>query len=519
MKHILLFVAAAMVLAVFSCVPPTGGTAGSLTVSFSPSGIANRTILPDLDMEIAGYVVSGSGPDGASFQVETSGTSVVVEKLAFGDWTVTVEARNADEVVIGSGTGNATVHTGQSALVSITVTPLEGYGTLDLTVTWPAGDTENPALDASLIPAAGAAQTLDFATEPGIATYHSETIPTGYHTLIVKLLDNGLLAMGAVDVVRIVKGGVSTGLFEFTEINQPGGNIEVNITPEMAEPLTVSMTGQVAELSQGMSMTVTASVAEPVGNVIYVWYVNGESVGSGQTVTLGSDLGIGVYRLDVTAFTADGLRAGSTGAMFHVVEGVPELINIEWQRCLGGSMSEETYSIKQTNDSGYIVAGYTTSNDGDVSGNHGGTDIWVVKLDINGAIEWQKCLGGSSREFVFSIQQTNDTGYIIAGSTESNDGDVSGNHGGSDGWVVKLDINGAIEWQKCLGGSNTEQLSSIHQTNDAGYIVAGYTASNDGDISGNHVGRDGWVAKLDINGAIEWQRCLGGSSIEWAGNI
>jgi hypothetical protein len=86
-----------------SCVPPISGNNpdadGSLTVSFTPSGIANRTILPDTDMSIAGYVVSGAGPGGASFQVETGQTSVTVSKLAFGDWSVTVEARVGPSVL------------------------------------------------------------------------------------------------------------------------------------------------------------------------------------------------------------------------------------------------------------------------------------------------------------------------------------------------------------------------------------------------------------------------------------
>jgi hypothetical protein len=350
-------------------------------VSFTPSGIANRTILPDIDMNITGYVVSGSGPDGASFQVETTGTSVTVEKLTFGDWDVTVEVRNGDEIIIGSGQGSATVHTGQSAAVNITVTPLEGYGTLNLAVTWPAGDTEDPSIEASLIPAAGAVQALAFDTEPGSATYHNENVPTGYYTLVVKLLDNGLVTMGAVEVVRIVKGGVSSAIIDFPEINKPGGDITVNITPEMADPLTVSISGQVAELPQGESMTVTANVAEDVGNVVYVWYVNGDAVGTGQTITLGNDLDMGVYRLDVTAFTADGLRAGSTSAMFHVVtNNNTEPVSLVWQKCFGGSQGDGIFDFQQTSDMGYILLGGTLSNDGDVSGNHGNNDGWMVEF-------------------------------------------------------------------------------------------------------------------------------------------
>jgi len=193
--------------------------------------------------------------------------------------------------------------------------------------------------------------------------------------------------------------------------------------------------------------------------------------------------------------------------------------NIQWQKNLGGSDWERAYSIQQTSDAGYIVAGYTSSNDGDVSGNHGGSDLWIVKLDGLGNIQWQKSLGGSESEQPKSIQQTTDGGYIVAGTTRSNDGDVSGNHGETDYWIVKLDGSGSILWQKSLGGSDLESAESIQQTTDGGYIVAGTTRSNDGDVSGNHGGSDYWIVKLDGSGTIQWQKSLGGSENEGAESI
>ena len=192
---------------------------------------------------------------------------------------------------------------------------------------------------------------------------------------------------------------------------------------------------------------------------------------------------------------------------------------IEWQKCLGGSGDDRAFSIYQTIDGGYIVAGSTTSNDGNVSGNHGFTDAWVVKLNSSGVIAWQKCLGGGGTDSAYSIQQTSDGGYIIAGDTSSNDGDVSGNHGGTDAWVVKLNPSGTIVWQKCLGGSSGEVARSIQQKGDGSYIVAGYTSSNDGDVSGNHGSYDFWVVKLNSSGAIEWQKCLGGADTDFAYSI
>ncbi len=185
---------------------------------------------------------------------------------------------------------------------------------------------------------------------------------------------------------------------------------------------------------------------------------------------------------------------------------------IEWQRALGGTASETLWCINQTSDGGFITAGFTTSNDGDVSGNHGGGDCWVVKLSQTGQVEWQKCLGGTSTENASSIFQTSDDGYIMAGKTHSEDGDVSGNHGNWDYWVVKLNSTGSIEWQKTLGGTGEEYGFSIQQTMDGGSIMAGFSGSTDGDVSGNHGYADYWVVKLSSTGDIQWQKSLGGSN-------
>ena len=175
-----------------------------------------------------------------------------------------------------------------------------------------------------------------------------------------------------------------------------------------------------------------------------------------------------------------------------------DLGNKVWQRCLGGSDFDIAYSIQQTTDGGYIFAGGTNSNNGDVSGYHGGDgDIWVVKLDSAGNKLWQRCLGGSGIElWLSSVEQTSDGGYVVIGTTGSNDGNVSGNKGLWDVWVVKLNSTGSLVWQKCLGGTSVDYGFSIQQTFDGGYVLAGLTASNDGDVSGNHGGIDIWVAKL-----------------------
>ncbi len=193
--------------------------------------------------------------------------------------------------------------------------------------------------------------------------------------------------------------------------------------------------------------------------------------------------------------------------------------NIQWQKTLGGSGAEIAHSISTSLDGGYLISGYTESNDGDVSGYHGGRDAWVVKLDRDGGIQWQRALGGSGYDIAFSHSTTPDGGYILAGRTDGNDGDVSGQHGNGDAWIVRLDKNGYIQWQKTLGGSAFDQAISITNAWKSGFILAGQTRSNDGDVSGNHGLNDAWVVKLNPQGAILWQKTLGGPNSDGANAI
>ncbi|HLG34860.1 MAG TPA: T9SS type A sorting domain-containing protein [Bacteroidia bacterium] len=216
-----------------------------------------------------------------------------------------------------------------------------------------------------------------------------------------------------------------------------------------------------------------------------------------------------------------------SAAIIFSVNGFSQAPAIQWQKCFGGISADVASSIQLTNDGGYIVAGCTSSNDGDVSGNHGGIDCRVLKLDSVGNIEWQKCLGGTSYDVAYSIQTTDDGGYIVAGVTTSNDGDVSGWHSGYDSmgnplhdcWILKLDSIGNILWQKCLGGTNADGANSVQQTTDGEYIVAGWSNSYDGDATGNHGNIDCWIVKLDSVGNIQWQKSLGGTNADVANSV
>ncbi len=172
-------------------------------------------------------------------------------------------------------------------------------------------------------------------------------------------------------------------------------------------------------------------------------------------------------------------------------------LNAQWARTYGGSSEDVARSIQQTSDGGYIVAGYTKSFGA------GGSDFWILKLSTTGTIEWQRTYGESDNDQAYSIQQTNDGGYIVAGYT------YSLGAGGSDFLVLKLDSDGGIEWMHTYGGSGYDEAYSIQQTSDGGYVVAGSISASSyhgdfGDPVSIYL-----ILKLSPTGEIEWERNYG----------
>jgi hypothetical protein len=192
---------------------------------------------------------------------------------------------------------------------------------------------------------------------------------------------------------------------------------------------------------------------------------------------------------------------------------------IEWQKSFGGSNDDIAHGIIETIDGGYAVIGYTKSVDGDITDKLvEENDFWVLKLDINGNIEWQKTYGGSGDDLGRAIIQTTDGGYAITGPSKSSDGDGSNNEGQHDHWILKLDTQGSIQWERSYGFAGHDHSQSIMQTDDGGYFIGGYL---DVDASGGlgnetittkHGVGEFWAQKLDANGNLEWRRYFGGSN-------
>lgn len=196
--------------------------------------------------------------------------------------------------------------------------------------------------------------------------------------------------------------------------------------------------------------------------------------------------------------------------------------DILWEHGYGGNVDDRAYNIIQTDDGGYLVVGYSDSDDGDLTENFGITDFWVTKLNNAGELEWQKSYGGSSLDMCNSICKGIDGGYILAGVTGSTDGDITSTHGGSEAWLIKIDDSGNIEWQKCYGGTYNEGAQDIIKTSDNFYLVTCYSGSDDGDVN-DHKGEiyssDFWLLKLDLEGNIIWSHCYGSTEVDFPNTI
>jgi uncharacterized repeat protein (TIGR01451 family) len=192
-----------------------------------------------------------------------------------------------------------------------------------------------------------------------------------------------------------------------------------------------------------------------------------------------------------------------------------------WEKYYGGALKDFPYSIAKTSSGGYVVAGFTESSDGDVAGSHGGkSDAWVIRLDANGDLLWKRCFGGSLADTAFSIAETQDKGFIVAGSSKSSDGDLAGNHGGNDGWIFKIDSSGNLLWGQNFGGAGEDAFRGVVVNPDSSYTVAGYTNSATATSNGNKGLFDIWLSRINSNGSgIVWSKGFGGPVMEIASSI
>jgi len=174
---------------------------------------------------------------------------------------------------------------------------------------------------------------------------------------------------------------------------------------------------------------------------------------------------------------------------------------LQWSQTYGGTDNEIAYSMIQTLDGGYALAGFTASYDA------GKYDFWLVKTDSAGNPQWNQTYGGADYDYAYSVIQASDGGYAIAGITDSYGA------GDYDFWLVKTDASGTLQWSRTYGGANNNYAHSVVQTSDGGYALAGYADSYIADDPSF------WLVKTDSAGNQQWNQTYGGAKYDYAYSV
>lgn len=262
--------------------------------------------------------------------------------------------------------------------------------------------------------------------------------------------------------------------------------------------------------------------------------------GSGEKVWEQSFGGIGNDELRAVLQTSDGgfLAAGityspasgnKTSGSFG--SGVPDYWvvkldangNKQWDKSHGGNDADELYAAQQTSDGGFLLGGHSFSgNNGSKSSagsGSGSSDFWVVKLDASGNAQWDRVYGGPDVEHLYTLQTTRDGGFVMGGcsSSQPSAGKRSAAFGAQDFWAIKADAAGNVQWEKAFGGTGADELHSVQQTVDGGYLLGGISfsgASGNRTSSVNTEAGDYWFVKVDPAGNKQWEQtapgCLSG---------
>lgn len=194
---------------------------------------------------------------------------------------------------------------------------------------------------------------------------------------------------------------------------------------------------------------------------------------------------------------------------------ISQNFKIEWQNCYGGSLGDHAWDMIQTNG-GYLVVGYTKSDDGDVSFNHGESDIWLIKIDNSGSLLWEKTFGGSADDAPLRILGTTGGSYYIVGGSWSSDGDISNDPylDSGDYWIIKIDSIGGIIWNRIIGGPGYDVPTNATTSTDGGIVCFGIAKALGGNVSNYFGHEDMWMIKLNSNGDIVWDFTIGTSFID-----
>lgn len=298
---------------IFSCVAP-GETSGMLTLHLNQE--QSRTFLPDI--EIKEYEITGNSSDGSSFSQKTTLSEITVPGLTPGMWDIAVKGLNLSQRAVLQGSASVDIKAGGNSRADINLKPVSGQGSLNITVTWPAGKLTAPSLSAILTPFTGS----DIKVNPVLSASSagiSASLNNGYYALFLILKDQGTDVMGITETLYIAAGEETRGTVAFNNVNQAGSGVVINISQTDITPVEVSLKGVINPLPRGSEFTAEALITNSTENTLAVWSVNGKKVHTGASFTLTAP-SVEFTNLSATVFSIDGTRAGSTSVLIQTVD-------------------------------------------------------------------------------------------------------------------------------------------------------------------------------------------------------
>ena len=187
---------------------------------------------------------------------------------------------------------------------------------------------------------------------------------------------------------------------------------------------------------------------------------------------------------------------------------------LQWSRYFGGTFTDTSYALSETQTGNFIIVGSSDSDDIDINNNKGTYDFWVLKISSSGDLIWEKSFGGSEIDEARDITITENGDFLIVGDSRSVDTDVLYNNGAADIWIIKINSDGELIWERTYGGTSFDGVQSIQKTMNNDYIVAGNSRSSDVNLENNNGQNDAWFFKIDFQGVLKWQNSVGGSDID-----
>ncbi|MGB1020383.1 MAG: hypothetical protein ACPGVF_04700 [Flavobacteriaceae bacterium] len=201
---------------------------------------------------------------------------------------------------------------------------------------------------------------------------------------------------------------------------------------------------------------------------------------------------------------------------------------LEWTKTYGGTGDDRGYDLVALKQGGYVLLGYSSSSDGDASRNEGMHDHWVIRIDNQGALLWEKSFGFAGHDHAYNIIETSDGGFFFngfldvtasGGAGQDGKSPPQGRHGVGEFWAQKIDAQGNLLWRNYYGGTNNDRSYDAIQTSDGNYLITGSSESTDVDITQPKGSYDIWVVKISPRGKILWERSFGGSAYDSAAAV